>query len=64
MFADGAQRCWRLASTVLGWSPDQFWASTPTELSLSLPDGGGTWEGVSKNDLQALAAKFPDVRDR
>lgn len=39
LFGPGAQRLCSLAARVLGWSPAQFWTSTPAELVavLSLP---------------------------
>ncbi|URD62209.1 phage tail assembly chaperone [Sphingomonas sp. KRR8] len=62
-FAESAQRCWRLAAHVLGWSPSEFWNSTPAELAQSLPFSPMSDVGVSKSDLQALTARFPDSRN-
>jgi uncharacterized phage protein (TIGR02216 family) len=35
-FGPAASRLAGLAARLLGWSPDQFWASTPAELAAAL----------------------------
>lgn len=35
-FGPAAGRLAGLAARLLGWSPDQFWASTPAELAAAL----------------------------
>jgi uncharacterized phage protein (TIGR02216 family) len=58
-FGNAAARLCNAASLVLGWSPNEFWASTPAELALALqaPEVG---EGPDRATIEALRARFPD----
>ena len=44
----------------LGLSPAVFWALTPAELLLMLGEGEGA-APMGRDQLEALAAQFPDV---
>ena len=60
-FADGAARLAGLAGALLGWRPEEFWASTPAELgcvlaALAPPEGGG----IGEDELARLMEMFPD----
>lgn len=37
-FREQAVRLFPLATRVLGWTPDTFWAATPADLALALAD--------------------------
>ena len=62
-FASATRVAARLAAT-LGWSPDQFWSSTPAELrtalGLELPPPAGSAAPVVAADLARLKEAFPD----
>ena len=62
-FVDAAARAARIATGVLGWSPDSFWASTPADLLLALEGATGGKDAVPAAGtavLQALVKDFPD----
>lgn len=52
----------RVATGVLGWSPEQFWRSTPQDLRLAVEGrlGRGAASDFGREDLAALMARFPD----
>lgn len=47
----------------LGLQPAQFWALTPAELAFLLGHGGPGL-GLDRAGFEALAARFPDMRER
>lgn len=47
----------------LGLKPHEFWALTPAELLLLLGDDPGV-APMGRAGLEALAARFPDVKDK
>lgn len=62
-FADAAALAARVATGVLGWTPDMFWASTPADLLLALEGAAGCCGAAPAADAAALAAltkEFPD----
>lgn len=60
MFSDGASRLAGLAGALLGWRPDDFWASTPLELNVVLAAMTGGAPMASRDDLARLKEMFPD----
>ena len=66
-FAAAARVAARLAAT-LGWSPDQFWSSTPAELrtalGLDLPPVAVPAVPAAAADLARLREAFPDGSSR
>ncbi len=60
-FTVGAQQCWRAASVLLNWRPDEFWCATPAELAQSLPAPADDAVGMSIEELQTLRSLHPDV---
>lgn len=62
-FADAAARAARVATGLLGWSPDSFWAATPADLLLALEGatgGGDAKPAADANALATLLKEFPD----
>jgi uncharacterized phage protein (TIGR02216 family) len=47
-----------LAARLLGWRPDEFWRSTPTELAAALHDEAV--EPVAGDELARLMEQYPD----
>jgi Phage tail assembly chaperone protein, TAC len=69
-FTAAATRLSGLATILLGWTPDQFWAATPAELSAILSALGEMRGGADTHALPPppdaalraqLMEKFPDV---
>jgi len=60
VFSDGASRLAGLAGALLGWRPDDFWASTPIELNAVLAAMTGGAPVASRDDLARLKEMFPD----
>jgi hypothetical protein len=60
VFSDSAGRLAGLAGALLGWRPDDFWASTPMELNAVLAAMAGGAPVASQNDLARLREMFPD----
>ncbi len=52
-------RLMRLGLVQLGLRPDEFWNLTPAELML-MAGGGHGRDALSRDGLEALAARFPD----
>lgn len=56
----------RLATGLLGWSPDQFWSATPSELTLAIEGRLGMGMGgdtpLGTDGLQRLLLELPDGR--
>lgn len=52
----------RLATGVLGWTPEQFWRATPQDLRLAVEGrlGRSAVSDFGRADLAALMARFPD----
>jgi hypothetical protein len=64
-FAAAARRAARVATGVLGWSPDSFWSATPADLLLALEGTLGRGDEmaaspVGADTLAALRKEFPD----
>lgn len=57
-FGQQASQLAGLAARLLGWSPDEFWHATPTELAAAI--GHGANEPVAEDELARLMAQFPD----
>jgi uncharacterized phage protein (TIGR02216 family) len=58
-FGAAAARLCNAASLVLGWGPNEFWASTPAELALAL-QAPEVSEAPDRVTIEALRARFPD----
>lgn len=63
-FSASANKLSAIASHLLGWSPDQFWAATPQEL-VTIFDAASNLDGENVLPLDAvqlhkLKDKFPD----
>ena len=54
----------RLGLVRLGLAPDVFWALTPAELMLLAGLDGGGHAAMTRDGLDALAARFPDAPRR
>ena len=52
-------RLMRLGLVQVGLRPDEFWNLTPAELML-MAGGGPGRDALSREGLEALAARFPD----
>lgn len=52
----------RLATGVLGWTPEAFWQATPQDLRLAIEGrlGRSAAGGLGRAELGALMARFPD----
>lgn len=52
----------RLATGVLGWTPEQFWRATPQDLRLAVEGrlGRNAASDFGRAELTALMAEFPD----
>ena len=62
-FSLAARRLAGLAGGLLGWRPNEFWGSTPAELTTVLEALAGTDEApASRQDLERLMERFPDGR--
>ena len=64
-FAGIAERLSGLTSLSLGWSPDQFWQSTPQELAAIFAAGSkggpaGFAEPLTEIELRQLKDRDPD----
>ncbi|MCW3798624.1 phage tail assembly chaperone [Sphingomonas sp. BN140010] len=60
-FTAGAQRCWRAASLLLNWRPEEFWRATPAELAQSLPAQDAAAVGMSVEEFTSLRSLHPDL---
>jgi hypothetical protein len=59
-FGDAAARLSGAASTLLGWRPDEFWASTPAELALALQPPAELPDAPDPTTIAELRKRFPD----
>jgi hypothetical protein len=59
-FGECAGRLAGPVARLMGWSPDQFWASTPAEVQCALTLEGAPAETVSRDEVARLAALHPD----
>ena len=60
-FAAAAERLAGIAAALAGWRPDEFWRSTPAELSSVIRALGGAPEPQAMTiDLKRLQEMFPD----
>jgi len=54
----------RIATGVLGWTPEMFWQATPQELRLAIEGRLGRSAaaeiGLGRAELGALMTRFPD----
>ena len=60
-FTAAARQCWRAASVVLSWRPDEFWDATPAELAQSLPGADEATAGMSAEEFRSLRLLHPDA---
>lgn len=60
--ADICAEAARVATGLLGWSPEEFWRATPQDLRLAVEGRLGRSEtaGFGQAELAALMARFPD----
>jgi len=63
-FADWARQAFWLASQALHWRPDEFWQSTPRELSDALrnPDGVETQCPPDRDLIQTMMERDTNGR--
>jgi len=62
-FAAEAARLAGLAARALGWRPGEFWAATPAELLLSLPDPAQPpSRPPSRAEIATMMERDPDGR--
>ena len=59
-FGPGALMLAGLAARALGWRPDEFWRSTPAELSAILAPAASDAASLSRNDLTRLMERDHD----
>lgn len=59
-FGDAAARLWGVASSLLGWRPDEFWRSTPAELAMALTPEFDAVDPPSRDAIEQLRRRFPD----
>lgn len=62
MFGERAAELASIASSLLGWRPQDFWESTPAELEASLGLSGSTGDTMERASLERLLGQFPDNR--
>lgn len=61
-YAEFARLAARVATGVLGWSPDQFWSATPAELRLAIEGRLGSAPAtLGTAELERLMREFPDA---
>ncbi len=61
-FAEFAGLAARVATGVLGWSPDQFWSATLADLRLAIEGRFGTSPAAGMAaELERLMREFPDA---
>lgn len=65
-FLDLALTAGRVATGLLGWPPDHFWAATPAELALAIEGrigvGVEACAPLDAGSLQRLMREMPDGR--
>ena len=59
-FGDAAVRLCHAASSLLGWRPNEFWASTPAELLLTLRPPAERPDSPDQATIETLRRRFPD----
>ena len=64
-FADSVLIAARVATGVLGWSPERFWGATPAELLTAIEGRFGDVAGcvvvpLASGDLRRMQERFPD----
>lgn len=59
-FGQAAMRASSAAVALLGWRPDEFWRSTPAELSSALEPTGAEMQGPGTDIIAELRRRFPD----
>ena len=59
-FGGGARRLSGMAARLLGWSPAEFWAATPAELSDALMPADAGGEPPTPGAIAALIELYPD----
>ena len=62
LFGEKAAELAGFASALLGWRPQEFWSSTPTELETAFGVAGGSSPHMERADMERLARLFPDNR--
>jgi uncharacterized phage protein (TIGR02216 family) len=59
-FGEAAAQLCGLASSLLGWRPDEFWSATPAELATALLPRGAVAEPLRAEQIAELRQRFPD----
>jgi uncharacterized phage protein (TIGR02216 family) len=59
-FGDAASKLCTVACQMLGWLPDEFWDTTPTELALALRAPGEQSDAPDAATIEELRRRFPD----
>ena len=59
-FGQAARTLSGAAAMLLGWRPAEFWNATPDELVAALGVGGQAGEPATRDEIEALMARFPD----
>ena len=59
-FGEAAAQLCGIASSLLGWRPDEFWSATPAELATALVQPGAAGEPLEPSRLAELRRQFPD----
>ena len=62
LFGEAAAELAGYASSLLGWKPDEFWDSTPSELATAAGLNGEAGETMNRETLERLLDRFPDNR--
>jgi hypothetical protein len=61
-YAEFARVAARVATGVLGWSPNQFWGATLADLRLAIEGRFGATPAAGMSaDLERLMREFPDA---
>ena len=59
-FGEAAAQLCGIASTLLGWRPDEFWNATPAELAIALVPPGPAADPLQPELFAELRRLFPD----
>lgn len=59
-FGKAAARLCGVASTLLGWRPDEFWNATPAEVATALIPPSTNAEPLQPAVFAELRRRFPD----
>lgn len=62
-FGERAAELAGVATSLLGWRPEEFWNATPDELATALGLGGPSASAIDGDELKRLRSLFPDKRE-